>query len=141
MTRTVPPELLERLRLEERFECWDRGELQPMLDMYAEDAEFDVSAVFTDDPPVRGHADMLRAWTNLREVWGGGFRTEPLEVLDLGDGRYVLELRLCGTGTRSGLEVEQRFAFLYDVRPDGKIRRARLFADRATAVSEAEAAA
>ena len=108
-----------------------------MLEMYADDAVFDVSAVFTDDPPVRGHADMLRAWTKWREVWGGGFRTEPLEMLDLGDGRYVLELRLWGKGTRSGVEVEQRFAFLYELTPDARVSRARLFPDRATALSEA----
>ena len=139
IARTAPPEVLDQLRLQERFECWDRGELEPMLEAYAEDAVFDVSAVFTDDPPVRGHAEMLRAWTTLREVWGGGFRTEPLEMLELDDGRYVLDLRLWGKGTRSGLEVEQRFAFLYELAPDGRVSRARLFPDRATALSEAGA--
>ena len=137
ITRAVPSEVLDQLQLQERFECWDRGELEPMLEMYAEDAVFDVSAVFTDDPPVQGHEDLLRAWMNLREVWGGGFHTEPLGIVDLEGGRYVLDVRLSGKGTRSGVEVDQLFAFLYDVRPDGKIVRARLFPDRATALSEA----
>ena len=112
-----------------------------MLEMYAEDAVFDVSAVFTDDPPVRGHEEMRRSWKRLQETWGGGMRLDPLELLDLGDRGYVLDLRLWGTGTHSGVEVNQRFAFLYDLRPDGKILRARLFPDVTTAISEADSSA
>jgi ketosteroid isomerase-like protein len=141
MAQTVPPEVLDRLRIEERFDCWNRGELDFMLEMYAEDAVFDVSAVFTDDAPVRGHQNMLRHWRELREIWGGGIRLDPLELLDLGEGRYVLDLRLWGKGTRSGVEVDQRFAFLYDLRGDGKVIRARLFPDVATAISVAESSA
>jgi ketosteroid isomerase-like protein len=109
-----------------------------MLEIYAEDAVFDLSAVFTDDAPVRGRESMRRSWMKLRETWGGGIRVDPLELLDLGDGRYVLDLRLWGKGSRSGIEVDQRFAFLYDLRPDGKVIRARLFSDVATAISVAE---
>ena len=112
-----------------------------MLETYAEDAVFDVSAVFTDDPPVRGHPNMRRSWSQLQETWGGGLRVDPLDLFDLGEGRAVLDLRLWGKGTRSGVEVDQRFAFLYDVRSDGKIARARLFPDVATAISAAESSA
>jgi ketosteroid isomerase-like protein len=129
------------LGVQERFDCWNRGELDLMLEMYAEDAVFDMSAVFTDDAPVRGHRDIVRYWMELRETWGGGMRLDPLDLVDLGDGRYVLDLRLCGTGTRSGIEVDQRFAFLYDLRPDGKIIRARLFPDVPTATAAAESTA
>jgi ketosteroid isomerase-like protein len=129
------------LRIPERFDCWNRGELDLMLEMYAEDAVHDVSAVFTDDAPVQGHENLRRSWKKLQETWGGGMRLDPLELLDLGDGRYVLDLRLWGKGTRSGVEVDQRFAFLYDLRPDGKVVRARLFPDVATAISAAESSA
>jgi ketosteroid isomerase-like protein len=112
-----------------------------MLEMYAEDAVFDVSAVFTDIAPTQGHQEMLRYWRELRETWGGGMRSDPLEVLDLGHGRYVVDVRLWGKGTRSGLEIDQRFAFLYTFRPDGKVVRAQLFPDPAAAVSAAEASA
>ena len=59
-------------------------------------------------------------------------------MLDAGDQRYVVDLRLWGKGRRSGLEVEQRFAFLYELGPDGKVTHACLFGDRATAITEAE---
>jgi ketosteroid isomerase-like protein len=129
------------LRLEERFECWNRGEFDLMLEPYAEDAVFDLSAVFTDSEPVQGHRNMRRSWYELRETWDG-LRLDPHGVLDVGDGRYVADLRLWGKGKRSGAEVEQRFAMLYTVRPeDGKIVRAQLLPNRAAAISMAESSA
>ena len=124
--------------MQERFDCFNRGELDRMLEMYADDAEFDLSAVFTDDGPVRGHDAMRRRWKRLQETWGGGIRVDPIELLDAGNDRYVLDVRLWGKGTRSGAEVEQRFAFLYDLRADGKVHRARLYPDVSTALAEAE---
>jgi ketosteroid isomerase-like protein len=129
------------LRIEERFECWNRGEFDLMLEPYAEDAVFDLSAVFTDAEPVRGHRSMRRSWSELRETWDG-LRLDPIEVFDVGDGRYAVDLRLCGKGKRSGAEVDQRFAMLYDVRPeDGKVIRAQLLPNLAAAISMAESSA
>jgi ketosteroid isomerase-like protein len=128
------------LRVQERFDCWNRDEFEPMEEMYAEDALFDVSAVFTDVAPMRGKENIRRYWYELRETWAG-LRLDPVEVLDVGDGRYVADLRLWGRGKRSGVEVEQRFAFLYTVRPDGKVIGVRLLPDLAAALSAAEASA
>ena len=112
-----------------------------MEQMYAEDTVFDVSAVFTDVAPMRGKENIRRYWYELRETWAG-LRLDPVEVLDVGDGRYVADLRLWGKGKRSGAEVEQRFAFLYTVRPeDAKVIRAQLLPDVAAAVSVAESSA
>lgn len=100
-----------------------------------------MSAVFTDVSPVRGHQDMVRDWKELRETWGGGMRLDPIEVLDVGDGHYVLDVGLWGKGTRSGVEVDQRFALLHTFGPDGKITHARLLPDAATAIAVAESTA
>jgi ketosteroid isomerase-like protein len=128
-------------RFKERFECWNRDELDLMQDMYAEDAVFDVSAVFTDVAPMRGHQNMRRYWNELRETWDG-VRIDPLEGFDVGDGRYVVGVRLWGKGQRSGAEVDQRFAFLYTLRPeDGKVIRAQLLRDVGAAISVAESSA
>jgi ketosteroid isomerase-like protein len=112
-----------------------------MLAMYAEDAVFDVSAVFTDVAPVRGHQNMRRYWDEMWEIWGG-LRLDVLEAFDVGEGRYVVDVRLWGKGKRSGVEVDQRFAFLYTFRPeDEKIIRAQLVPDLAAALSVAESSA
>ena len=112
-----------------------------MQDMYADDGVFDLSAVFTDIAPIRGHENMRRCWDELWEAWEG-IRMDPLEVFDVGDSRYVVAVRLWGKGKRSGVEVDQRFAFLYTLRPeDEKIVRAQLLPDVAKALSVAEPSA
>jgi len=133
--------MLDRLQVKERFECWNRDELEPMLEMYAADAAFDVSRVFTDVAPIQGHEDMLRYWRELRETWAGGLRSDPLEVLEVDNGQLVLGVRLWGKGTRSGVEIDQRFAFLYTIDATGKISRAQLFPDLRAALAAAESAA
>jgi ketosteroid isomerase-like protein len=111
-----------------------------MMEPYAEDAVVDVSPVFTDVEPARGESDIRRFWMDLRETWRG-LRVDPLELLDVGDSRLVLELRLWGTGARSGIEVDQRLAFLYDIGSDGKVVRAQLLPDVETALAAAQSAA
>jgi ketosteroid isomerase-like protein len=138
MPTSVAPEVLERMRVKERFDCWNRGELDLMLEMYDEDAVVDLSAVFVDDEPVRGHEALVNSWKRMEETWGGGVLLDPLDVLDVGDGRVVLDVRLHGTGTRSGIHVDQRFAFLHKFGPEGKIVHARLLPDVETALAVAE---
>jgi ketosteroid isomerase-like protein len=109
------------------------------LEEYAEDAELDISAVFTDTPPLRGHESMRHQLDEWWETWQG-LRMDSLQVLDAGRGRFVVDVRLWGKGKRSGAEVEQRFAFLYTLREaDNKIVRAQLFPDAETAMEHARA--
>jgi ketosteroid isomerase-like protein len=109
-----------------------------MLDMYAEDAVFDVSAVFTDVAPMHGSQAIRRYWQTLRETWDG-LRIDPQQGFDLGEGRFVIDQRMWAKGTRSGLEIDQRFAMLYTIHPeDRKIVHAQLLPDVATAISVAE---
>jgi ketosteroid isomerase-like protein len=125
MPQAASPEILEWFK--EGFECWNGGELDLMQDMYAEDGEFDLSAVFTDTTPFRGHENMRRQWDEIWEVWEG-LRMDPLEVFDVGEGRFVVDVRWWGKGKRSGAEVDQRFAYLYTLREaDEKIVRCQLF--------------
>jgi ketosteroid isomerase-like protein len=109
-----------------------------MLDMYAEDAVFDVSAVFTDVAPMHGSKDIRRYWETLRETWDG-LRVDPLKGFDLGEGRVVIDQRMWAKGTRSGIGVDQRFAMLYTIRPEDKrIVHAQLLPDVAAAIAVAE---
>jgi ketosteroid isomerase-like protein len=125
VAEAASPEIVERFK--EGFECWNGGELDLMQDMYAEDGEFDLSAVFTDTRPYRGRKDMRRQWDEIWEAWEG-VRMDPLEVFDVGEGRFVVDVRLWGKGRRSGAEVDQRFAYLYTLREaDEKIVRCQLF--------------
>jgi ketosteroid isomerase-like protein len=132
----LPAEFLEQF--DEHFDCWNRGELDQMLELYAEDAVFDVSEVFTDVSPMRGREEMRSYWGTLRETWTG-IRLDPLEGFKLKDGRYVIDQRWWSKGTRSGVEIDQRIAVLYTIRPhDQKIEQAKLFPSVEAAVAAAE---
>jgi ketosteroid isomerase-like protein len=136
IAKPVSPDLVDRMQVEERFKCFNRGELDMMIEPYADDVVFDVSNVFTDHAPVQGHDAVRRSWYELRETWGE-LRLDPGELLDVGDNRYVLDVRLWGKGRSSGAAVDQRFAFLYTVRGE-KIARAELFPDLDAAIAAAE---
>ena len=139
IAEALPSEFLHQFK--EQFDCWNRGELDLMLDTYAEDAVFDVSAVFTDVAPMRGSKSIRRYWETLRETWDG-LRIDPLEGFDLGEGRLVIDQRVWAKGTRSGIEIDQRFAMLYTIRPEDKrIVHAELLPDTATAISTGESSA
>jgi ketosteroid isomerase-like protein len=125
MAETASPEI--HARITESFELWNDGEPQLMLDEYAEDAELDLSAFFTDMPVFRGHAGIRGQIDEFWKTWQG-VRMKSLEVFDVGRGRFVVEARLWGKGKRSGAEVDQRVAWLYTLRePDQKIIRSQLF--------------
>jgi ketosteroid isomerase-like protein len=125
-------------RFEEAFDCWNRGEFDQMLEMYAEDAVFDVSKVFTDVEPIHGSENIRSYWATLRETWDG-VRIDPLAGFDVGNDRVVIDQRMWAKGTRSGIGVDQRFAMLYEIRPaDQKCVSAQLFPDVETAMAAAE---
>ena len=140
MAERLAPEILERY--DEAFECWNRGELDLMLEGYAEDAVFDVSAVFTDVGPARGREEIRRYWQTLRETWEG-VRLDPVAGFDVGRGRFVIEQRMWAKGARSGVDIDQRFAMLYEIDEGGDVVLARLLPDVETAfavATESEAA-
>jgi ketosteroid isomerase-like protein len=111
-----------------------------MLDHYAEDGIFDVSSVFVDVAPARGHANIRRSFEALYESLEG-LRMDPVEVLSLSSGRYVAEMRLWGKGRRSGVEVDHRYGYLVTFRQDGKCLHGQMFPDVPSALAIAEEAA
>jgi ketosteroid isomerase-like protein len=140
MPRTASPEVLDLFK--EGFEWWSCGELDLMQDSYAEDAELDLSAVFTDTRPYRGHESMRRYWDQMWEETWEGLKMDPLEVFDIGHGRFVVDVRMWGKGKRSGAEVDQRFACLYTLRAvDNKIVRCQLLPTVQAAMDFATASA
>jgi ketosteroid isomerase-like protein len=138
MARPVSPQVLDQLK--EVFDCWNGRDFDGMLDMWAEDGTFDVSAVFVDLAPTRGHADVSRCWDELLDSLDG-LRMDPVEVFSLGSGRYVVDMRLWGRGKRSGVEVDRRYGYVCTFREDGKCLRGQLLPDLASALAIAQAAA
>jgi ketosteroid isomerase-like protein len=125
------PELLAEMR--ERFECWNTCELDRMESMYSPDAELDTTAAVPDGGVYVGREAMRRYWDEVWEIWEG-VRMDPLDVIDVGEGRYVVPVRSWGKALRSGIEVDQRVAFLYTLGPDGLVIRNQMFPDEQAAM-------
>jgi ketosteroid isomerase-like protein len=137
MAQAASSEIVERIK--RVYEFWNCDEPDLMVDEYAEDGELDFSRVFTGMPVFRGHDSMRRQIDELWETWEG-VRMDPLDVLDIGGGQFVVDLRFWGKGRRSGVEIDQRFAFLYTFREsDGKVVQAELFPTVQAAMAHAEA--
>ena len=63
---------------------------------------------------------------------------DPVEVIQAGEDRFVVVVRLWGQSKPSGIQVEQRFGMLYTIRDD-KIFRLTVHPDREAALEAAAA--
>jgi hypothetical protein len=97
IAKPLSPEILDRLRVQERFDCWNRAEFEPMEEMYAEDTVFDVAAVFTDVAPMRGKKDIRRYWYELREPGKGSALTRSRYWMSVTDSTWSS----CACGERA----------------------------------------
>jgi ketosteroid isomerase-like protein len=136
MAVRAAPELFEYVR--DGIDCWNRHAFDEMADLYVgEDAVLDLSRAFPDGRIVRGR-EQVRAFLNeWWETWEG-VRMDTVDVLDAGDGRFVADVRIWGKGKRSGVEIDQRFAFLYTLREDRMVTRNEWFPDVDAALEAAD---
>jgi ketosteroid isomerase-like protein len=128
-----------RAFVDQGFACWNGGEIDLMADYYADDAEVDTTSAVPDGRLYRGRAEFLEYFHEMWDAWER-LRMEPLDVLDLGEGRFVVEVRMSGKGRSSGIEVDQNLGLVYTMRPeDGKVARVEMFPGRDAALEAAGA--
>ena len=123
-------------QVKEGFECWNGGEIDLMADSYADDAEVDTTQVVPDGRVYRGREDFVRYFHETWDAWER-IRMEPLEVIDVGGDRLVVDVKVSGQGRHSGIEVDQRMGYLYSAR-DGLLVRLRMFPTKEAALAAAE---
>jgi ketosteroid isomerase-like protein len=88
-----------------------------------------------DRGPIQGKPAMrayIQEWMDLFD----GFRIEPVELIDAGDGRVVAVLRFGGGAKLSGVQTDQTMGVLFEIR-DGRIARGREYATREDALEAA----
>ncbi len=137
MTAIPSEEIIARFT--EGFECWNRGDLDEMMDGYHPDAEVDWSPATVDEAPRRGWKEIRDYYDHLFEFWAG-VRVDPIEVIQAGEDRFVVVVRFWGQSKPSGIQVEQQFAMLYTLRDD-KIFRLTVYPDREASLEAASAGA
>jgi uncharacterized protein len=119
------------------YEAFARGDLDAVLDRLAPDVDWHPAiAPILGVETVRGREAVRRFFT--RDLFEGfdQFRAEPLSFEDLGDDHVLVMVRYVGRGERSGIEMDQRFATLYELR-DGKTVTMRDYLTRAEALETA----
>lgn len=117
---TASPEIIERCQ--HGFECWNRHELDEMMESYTPDAEVDLSRVLPDEGSVRGRAEIRAYYERIWHAWAG-FGWTPKEIVDLGDDSYAVVTRIEAAGRTSGIPVDTEFTIVYSV-VEGLIARA-----------------
>ena len=117
------------------YEAFDGGDPDGALAHFHPDVVLD-STARPDGGLVHGREQLnstIARWLAAFEEW----REEIEEMRDLGSLVYVVATQR-GRGKGSGIELEARYALLYEVR-DAKIMRMTMFTDPADALARASA--
>ena len=120
---------------QENVEIVRRGYLDPgpLINAahIAPDAEFDFTAIYPDQPVLRGIEEMR----SFRDAgpWGRSIHFEPERYFDVDDERVLVFVRATSTGQASGAAVETSVAHEFTIR-DGLIVRVKIHRDRSQAL-------
>jgi ketosteroid isomerase-like protein len=98
---------------------------------FAPDVEFDFTAIYPDQPVLRGVGEMRR----FRDAgpWGRSIHFEPERYFDVDDERVLVFVRVTSMGQASGAPVESRVAQEFTIR-DGLIVGVKVHRDRREAL-------
>jgi ketosteroid isomerase-like protein len=108
--------------LERGFDCWNRHAIEEMMDMYAPDAEVDLSRLLPDENVLRGRDQIQAYYERMLETWSG-FAWRPTEFVELGEGRYAAVARVDAEGRGSGTPVASQLTIFYEI-VEGLLARA-----------------
>ena len=118
------------------YEAFARGDVDAVLELLHPDVDWHPAiAPILGVETVRGRDAVRRFLTHDLFEGFDRFRAEPLSVEDLGDFVLVM-VRYTGRGESSGIEMDQRFATLYELR-DGQTLTMRDYSTRAEALEAA----
>ena len=119
-------------------EALNRGDYEAVFcAFYAPNCEFDPGPRFRSLEMERTHGreERVRFQRQWIADWGD-FRFEPAEVIDLGDGRLMMQGRVTGVGPSSGAAFDDEWAAILTL-SDGWIVREQVFFDHAEALAAA----
>ncbi len=105
------------------WEAADRRDSETALSLYDQDVELDLSGfpvLAAEKTLYRGHDGLRNLFGEWSAAWADA-ESELIELIDAGE-CVVCIYTYGGHGRRSGLPVEERFAFVSTVRDDKVIR-------------------
>ena len=120
------------------FEAFNRGDWDAALQFVDEDVVWGAYLASMDgERVIFGHESLRRTWQAQREDLGGeDFKIEARGIRDLGAGSLIVQLRVTGRGSASGVPVELEYVQLWTIR-SGRVVRLDNFASEAEALEAA----
>ena len=119
------------------FDAFNAGDYRTNLELLAPDVQYHelegmpgargMVGVYT------GRDEVARWYTEFLGEWDPGFRSEPVELTELGDGRILVLEHWRGVAVQSRVEVEASATSLYTIR-DGLVAEIRYFRTREEAL-------
>jgi len=120
------------------LEAWGRGEAEVVMAGMDPAVEIHSSREVGNEGTYHGHAG-YRTWeSRWMEAWED-FHNEILRVAPVGRRHVVVDVRQCGTGRGSGVEVDREVSMLCEI-SDGRLLRFHLYATHERALAVASAA-
>jgi ketosteroid isomerase-like protein len=138
---TSPERRIEMVR--SGIEAYNQGDIEAVLVIFAEDVEIYAPPDYLNSGTFHGHKGFLEWVGAWNEAWDS-FDQEVESIEPVGERCVIAEVHQTARGRGSGIEIDQRAAYLWEVREDGKCTFQGLYPDaqRATAAArEREAAA
>jgi uncharacterized protein len=114
------------------YDGWSRGDFSVGTELLGPD--FELQQPDAVEPGSRRGSAIGGVFKRIFEIYED-FRIEPEEYVDAGD-KVVVMARNRGTAKGSGMEVDQRFTYVWTVR-DGKLVRLEVHVDRRKALKAA----
>jgi uncharacterized protein len=99
------------------YEAFAKQDIPGVLEVFAEDIEWDVPTTLPNGGVHRGHGEVTQFFSGIPEAYGE-LRVEPDEYLDAEGDRVVVRGYHRGHG-KNGAEFEARFVHTWQLR-DGK---------------------
>jgi ketosteroid isomerase-like protein len=124
-------------RVLEGAEAFGRGDVATFLEMLDPEVEIYSTPKLANPGTFHGREGYLRWSSDWFDAWDD-FRIEIESVEAVGGRHVVADVRQLGRGKGSGVEVEMRAAYMWELR-DGRAVRLQLHASREEAVDAAGA--
>ena len=119
------------------IEATNRGDIDAVLELFDPEVEFQIAPGLGNAGTYRGHDGYRRGFGGWVEAFDD-FSVDESELEAVGERHVVVDARQSGRGHGSGIEVEMRLGYLFELR-EGTVVRFHVLPDHDAAVAAAEA--
>jgi uncharacterized protein len=117
------------------IEATNNGDIDALLALLDPDIELHIAPGLGNAGTYHGHDGYRQGIGGWLEAWDD-FTIHPVDIEPIGEGHVVCDARQSGRGRGSGIEVEMRLGYMFELR-DGRVVRLHILDDRDAALAAA----